>query len=177
MKKTALFVSLFFIGQTGLAFAADSAGLIEVVPSVKVSQQDEALLRDNHTLLVNNQELVKKILQHEGLAAAEPVLPKLHLLSGNSVLALINQMDYRALAHKLSVEDPRELQAASGDALANNHFHHLYNNTLLRKIAAKLGVDVPAAVESKGSMPLQSNELIKQNSAMLTGIAKKLGVS
>ena len=129
MKKSALLLAFLLVSTAGNVLAAPSDDLIEVVPSVKVSKQDEALLRDNHTLLMKNQELVKKVLTHEGLVPEDPVLPKLHLLSSNSVLALVNQMSYRALARKLSVEEPKEISASSGDAISNNHFHHFYNNS------------------------------------------------
>ncbi|MBY0548855.1 MAG: hypothetical protein K2W95_16405 [Candidatus Obscuribacterales bacterium] len=152
--------------------------LVEVVPAVSVSAKDHKILEENNKMVLEHQETVIKLLKKQGLEVYRPHLPQYHIMSTNSVQALINQFDYAALARKLSAPIPAKPELKTGSALNNNLFLNAYNNALLRSIAGKLSVKLPEEPNvGKGSLAEQNNVVIKQNGELLTAIALKLGTS
>lgn len=178
MSKTAAFIlSVFVTLQASGAIAAET-DLVQIVPAVSVSPADLEVLKENNRLLEGNQQLVGQVLQKEGLEPLQPQLPKYHIMSANSVLALLNQLEYTALARKIGAPLPQRPALETGPALQNNRFLHDYNNEILRSVAKKLGVQTPAAVDlAHGSLAEQDNRLIKQNAEILNSIARKLGIA
>lgn len=162
------------------AFGAgpDEADRAEVGPAILVSQADLKILEENNRLLKDNHKLVENILEKQGLEPFEPQLPQYHMMSSNSVMALLNQLDYTRLAHKVGAPIPKRPTLETGKALQNNRFLHVYNNSILRSIGEKLGLSAPAPIDlQNGSIAEQNNKLIKQNADIVGGIAKKLEVT
>lgn len=162
---------------SGLCFAPVEAveEPVEIIPAVSVSPEDHKILQENNKLVLEHQETVIRLLKNQGIEVYRPHLPQYHIMSTNSVQALINQFDYAALARKLDAPIPEKPTIKTGPALNNNFFLNSYNNALLRSIAAKLGLKLPAQPDvNSGSWARQNNVIIKQNGELLEQIAQKL---
>lgn len=176
MKRNVAWYSTFMLvfgGSTAIAQAAEE--LVEVVPAVSVSAKDHKILLENNKLVLEHQETVVKLLKKHGIEVYRPHLPQYHIMSTNSVQALINQFDYAAVARKVGAQIPEKPELKTGPALNNNLFLNAYNNALLRSIAAKISVPLPAEPKvGEGSLAEQNNVLIKQNGDLLSSISAKL---
>lgn len=150
--------------------------MVEIAPALRVSQSDFKVLQANQALMLENQATVNKILAKENLDIFAPVLPKTHIIATNSIHAMLNQVAYTHLAHKLGAPMPERPELATGSALINNRFLHSYSNLLLRSIAEKIGCPLPAQVElGTGTEPEKTNLIILQNNALLKEIGAKTG--
>jgi hypothetical protein len=157
---------------------SDDSSKKEVVPAFKLSPAELTILKENCETLKRDQALVRKVLAKEHLPIYEPVTPNYQLISENSLLAVLNQLEYLELAHKVGAEKPPRPDLKTGSALENNRFLHAYNDALLHSIAKKLGIAVEPMDDLKaGSASEQGNRLLKQNSDVLVKIARHLGVA
>ena len=134
------------------------------------------MIKQNFEVMKGPQKLLEDVLNHLKIDFYEPVLPEYHLMSASSVRTLLNQTYYASLAKKLGAPLPKSYSAKSGSALENNAFLHGYNNEILRSIAKKLELQVPAPIGECDSLSLRSNKVLSQNHEILQVIATKLGV-
>ena len=159
------------------AAETEPAHTVELVPAFKLTDADLAMLKDNHKVLKENQALVRKILEKEHLEVYQPEIPHFQIMSENSLLALLNQLEYLELCHKVGVPKPPRPTLETGTPMQNNRFLHAYNDALLQAIAKKLGIaQMPAVDLETGSVAEQDNRLVKQNSALLHKIAEHFGI-
>lgn len=120
---------------------------------------------------------IERIMAREGLKHVSPQLPKLSVISENSVLALLGQIDYTNLAIKLGAPLPPRPDLPSGPSEENNRFLHAYNNLILRSIALHLGLPVPESIDLSGEVDVvhQNFLLVRQNMDLLRSIGEKRG--
>lgn len=151
---------------------------VMVTPPLEVTPTDLALLQDNNRRMEADQKLVDRVMHKLGLEPFVPIMPRYHPMIANSVLALLNQLDYTEVARKLDAPMPPRPDLETGDRLSNNRFLHFYNNQILRSIASKMtpGPTFPAVDLETGSPAEQDHRLIVQNEELLAAIARKLGV-
>jgi len=150
-----------------------------IVPAVTMSTLDAKELREMNVLLKEGRSVhvIEVIMAKEGLKHVSPQLPKLNLISENSVLALLGEIDYTNLALKLGAPLPPRPDLSTGTPVSNNRFLHDYNNLILRSIAHHLGLPVPASIElseKDGHMHLNLM-LEQQNMDLLRSIGEKRG--
>ncbi|MBX9720532.1 MAG: hypothetical protein K2X81_03965 [Candidatus Obscuribacterales bacterium] len=171
-------VCLLFACFCSASYAADAAkeDMVEVISATKMTKAELAALEETHRTLLSNQDLIKKVLTHEGVEYYTPKLPQYRVLGANSLLSFTDQFYYAALAKKLGVGMPEGFNEPAGSSALNNRYIHLYNNEILRCIAKKLSLDVPAKVANSDDHLLFSSKVIAQNHEILGTIAKKLGV-
>jgi hypothetical protein len=178
MIKTAGTVLTLLVTFTLISSAARAQDQVEVSPALKVSAADFAVLLDNNRILDADQKLVDRVMHKLGLEPFVPAMPTYPPLIANSVLALLNQLDYTEVARKVGAPMPARPGLETGDRMSNNRFLHFYNNQILRSVAMKLELAAtpPPADLKTGSFAQQDHRLIEQNEALLAAIAKKLGV-
>lgn len=151
---------------------------VEVVPAVMLSSSDLKELKEVNVLLHQRQPEVEKIMDKEGVKVVKPQLPNYSPLIDNSVQALLNQVNYTALAEKIGAAIPARPDLETGIALKNNRFLHFYNNAILRSIAKKWDVEVPESVDlTKGDIEDQCFAIVKQNSEIVHRILVKRGLA
>lgn len=155
--------------------AADEG--ITLHPAIVVKKADyESLLRVNQ-LLQERQHLVELILNKYELKRVKPVVPKYGKMSENSVQALLNQLDFTALAEKVGAELPAPPSLPSGPPFENNLFLHSHNQAILRSIGTKLGVELPPLPsDPKASLEEKCFAIVHANNEILHRIAVKLGL-
>ncbi|MBY0549741.1 MAG: hypothetical protein K2W95_20875 [Candidatus Obscuribacterales bacterium] len=151
---------------------------VEVVPAVMLSSSDLKELKEVNFLLHQRQSEVEKIMDNEGVKVVKPQLPNYTPLIDNSVQALLNQVNYIALAEKIGAAIPPRPDLETGIALKNNRFLHFYNNAILRSIAKKWDVETPELVDlTKGDIEDQCFSIVKQNSEIVHRILVKRGLA
>ena len=150
-----------------------------IVPAVTMSTLDAKELREMNVLLKEGRSVrvIEVIMAKEGLKHVSPQLTKMNLISENSVLALLGQIDYTNLALKLGAPLPPRPDLSTGTPVSNNRFLHDYNNLILRSIAHHLGLPVPASIElSERDSHMHQNLLLElQNTDLLRSIGEKRG--
>ncbi len=174
LGKTALLASLLALPWGAVCLAEETE---VIAPALTMSKQDANELREVHNLLKESDSQTERIMDREGLEDVCPQLPQLSVLSENSVLALLGQIDYTNLALKLGAPLPPRPDLPTGTPVKNNRFLHAYNNLILRSIAQQLGLPVPASIElSEGDNVVDQNFLlVRQNRELLNSIDEKRG--
>lgn len=157
--------------------AAEQEQMVELMPAVKITQSEAKLLADNHKELEANEALVQRVLKHLGLEHSSPQLPNYRVIGLNSILAVMNQIHYTAVAKKLAVALPNHEMSHCNSSIECNYALHRYNNDILRAIAEKLELKTPTKLPQSPDSIANANKLIHQNHEILTTIATKLGVS
>ncbi|MGL5062990.1 MAG: hypothetical protein ACRC62_23685, partial [Microcoleus sp.] len=82
-----------------------------------------------------------------------------------------------SIAKKVGATVPNVAGAGSGDLATQNHQLLLGNRQIVRAIAQKLGVQLPAPPQLSGSMVKQNNALLQGNRNALSAIAAKVGAA
>lgn len=181
-RRSCSLVKTAFLAST-LALQWSAVCLAErtevIAPAVTMSTPDAKELREMNMLLKEGREVhhIERIMAREGLKHVSPQLPKLNLMSENSVLALLGEIDYTNLALKLGAPLPPRPGLHTGSPVNNNRFLHDYNNLILRSIAHHLGLPVPASIElSERDSHVHQNLLLeRQNMDLLRSIGEKRG--
>ena len=173
-RKTVLLASMLALPWGTVCLAEETEVLS---PAVSMSTSDAKICRELNKLLEEGKEArqIEKIMAREGLKHASPQLPKLNILSENSVLTLLGEIDYTNLALKLGAPVPPRPDLPTGTAVNNNRFLQDYNNLILRSIAQHLGLPVPASVDlsEEGNHMQQCLMLARQNIDILNSIGEK----
>lgn len=176
LVKTAFLASTLALQWSAVCLAE---GTEVIAPAVTMSTHDAKELREMNMLLKEGREVhhIERIMAREGLKHVSPQLPKLNLMSENSVLALLGEIDYTNLALKLGAPLPPRPGLHTGSPVNNNRFLHDYNNLILRSIAHHLGLPVPASIElSERDSHVHQNLLLeRQNMNLLHSIGEKRG--
>ena len=186
--KTAFLVSALTLPWSAVCLAEEKEVL---QPAFSLSAADAKELREINRLLKEEWVVhqagqkksprgrqvrqIEKIMAREGLKHVSPQLPKLSVISENSVLALLGQVDYTYLALKLGAPLPPRPDLPSGPSEENNRFLHAYNNLILRSIALHLGLPVPESIDLSGEVHVahQNFLLVRQNMDLLRSIGEK----
>jgi len=176
LVKTAFLASTIAL-QWSVVCLAEGTEVIS--PEITMSTQDAKELREMNMLLKEGRKVhqIQRIMAREGLKHVSPQLPKLNLMSENSVLALLGEIDYTNLSLKLGVPLPPRPGLHTGSPVNNNRFLHDYNNLILRSIAHHLGLPLPESIElSERDSHVHQNLLLeRQNIDLLYSIGKKRG--
>lgn len=188
LVKTAFFVSALTLPWSAACLAEEEEVL---QPEFTLSAVDAKELREINRLLREEWVVhqagqktsprgrqvrqIERIMAREGLKHVSPQLPKLSVISENSVLALLGQVDYTNLALKLGAPLPPRPDLPSGPSEENNRFLHAYNNLILRSIAMHLGLPVPESIDLSGEVHIahQNFLLVRQNMDLLRSIGEK----
>ena len=88
-----------------------------------------------------------------------------------------NRATFTSIAQKVGATVPSVAGAGSGDLATENQKLLLGNRQIVRAIAEKLGVKLPAPPELTGSMVKQNNTLLQGNRNALGAIAAKVGAT
>ena len=171
-RKTALLASMLALPWGAVCLAEETEVLM---PTITMSKQDAMKVRETNKLIKESDSQTERIMEREGLEDICPHLPQLSVLSENSVLALLGQIDYTELALKLGAPLPPRPDLPTGSPLKNNRFLHAYNNLILRSTALHLGLPVPESIElSEGDDIANENFLlVRQNMDILRSIGEK----
>lgn len=175
LKLSIALLATFCVSSVVYA-AEQKSDAVEYVPAVHLTAKQVTQVEDNHRILMENQKLIDKVLSHLSVSYYTPTIPPYRALGANSILAVVDQTHYAALAKKLDAPFPKVAMPEHASGVECNYHLHRYNNELLRSIAAKLSLSVPAAPAQTKDAIQGANVLLNQSHEILVKIAEKLGV-